>query len=831
MLRKLPFPICLCALSIQSAIATMEFDLSALELDSDIQISLDADRLRSVDKQLPGVYLVDIYVNGLRIKNSEVYFSVCDEKLCPEFTKRRLDEFGVNVDGNTNLRNLNDDAKVSFPTALLPDSHAVLDTKHQRLDLTVPQKLMKTTIRNDVPVTDWDNGLPAFFTSWNVSGQHASFHNGNSGYENYANLQSGLNAGGWRIRNFSYLLHNKEQQEWNSLQTYVSHDIPAWRSQVYLGQHSTSGRVFDAFNFKGIKLESNSQMLPDSQRGYAPVVKGIAFTQARVEVRQKGNLIYQSFIPPGPFEITDLFPTANGGDLEVEIQEADGRVRQYVQPFASVPMMVRENQLKYGLTAGKYDNSSMRQDAFIQAEFLFGALNSTTIYGGMLHAEPYQHTVAGIGQGLGMLGSVSGDYQISNVRKGSDNIGRGKAWQLQYQKIFDETNTTLSFSYINYRDRQFRTFEQFENEFVSFDQKEFYQQQDIRHRYQLSLSQGLGDYGSLSLNGFRQTGFKKESNNDNLNASYSFTVSSVSVSLSMQKSNSSFGNHTRENLYSINLSMPIGSLFSKGRYNSSQMNYGMAKSDSGMIQHQTSLSGTLLRENNLSYAVSQNTSRNQRGEKWVTSESGQIKFDGRYGGASLGYAQTDGDNRRVNYGVSGSMLVHPFGFTFGQEIGQKNAALALIQAPGVGDVSVTNKWGVSTNSAGYALVPYLQPYRYNDIQLDPQTLPDDAELNTTAIRQVPTDGAVLLSSFKTSVGAKAYIQLKHNGQTLPFGTQVTTSDGGQGLVDDRGYAWISGLQSNSILMASSGEQKCQAAINLDLLVKTHGVYKGILTCH
>jgi hypothetical protein len=40
-------------------------------------------------------------------------------------------------------------------------------------------------------------------------------------------------------------------------------------------------------------------MLPDSQKGYAPVVRGIARTNAQVVVRQNGYIIYQTYVAPG----------------------------------------------------------------------------------------------------------------------------------------------------------------------------------------------------------------------------------------------------------------------------------------------------------------------------------------------------------------------------------------------------------------------------------------------------------------------------------------------------------------------------------------------------
>lgn len=39
-------------------------------------------------------------------------------------------------------------------------------------------------------------------------------------------------------------------------------------------------------------------MLPDSQKGFAPTIRGIARTNAQVTVRQNGYVLYQTYVTP-----------------------------------------------------------------------------------------------------------------------------------------------------------------------------------------------------------------------------------------------------------------------------------------------------------------------------------------------------------------------------------------------------------------------------------------------------------------------------------------------------------------------------------------------------
>ncbi|WP_163613906.1 fimbria/pilus outer membrane usher protein, partial [Klebsiella variicola] len=70
-------------------------------------------------------------------------------------------------------------------------------------------------------------------------------------------------------------------------------------------------------------------MLPDSEKGFAPTIRGIAKGNARVIIRQNGYKLYETYVSPGAFEINDLFPTSSSGDLDVTVLESDGSSQNY----------------------------------------------------------------------------------------------------------------------------------------------------------------------------------------------------------------------------------------------------------------------------------------------------------------------------------------------------------------------------------------------------------------------------------------------------------------------------------------------------------------------
>lgn len=53
----------------------------------------------------------------------------------------------------------------------------------------------------------------------------------------------------------------------------------------------------DSIAIRGVQLESDDRMLAASERYYAPVIRGVANTNAIVSVRQNGNLLREVSVP------------------------------------------------------------------------------------------------------------------------------------------------------------------------------------------------------------------------------------------------------------------------------------------------------------------------------------------------------------------------------------------------------------------------------------------------------------------------------------------------------------------------------------------------------
>ncbi|WP_411703724.1 fimbria/pilus outer membrane usher protein, partial [Edaphovirga cremea] len=344
--------------------------------------NIDLSRFEHGASVLPGIYRADISINGLLVGSEEIQFTEQpDRSVQPCLTRDTLKRIDFNYDKLP--ASFNDALKsdqTCFPLkTLLPQAQVEFDSGEQQLNITVPQLYMNNTARGYVSPALWDKGIPAGIVGYSING-NTQRSRGQTSNSAFGGINAGLNLDGWYLRhNGSYSWQENYGGHYESLNTYVQRDIPTIRGRILLGESNTQGQVFDTLAYRGVELVSEDRMLPSSQRGYAPTVRGIARTNARVTIRQNGRVINEVNVPPGAFEIDDLFPTGYGGTLDVTVTEADGSIQNFSVPFASVPNLLRPGSHRYNLVAGKLRDNNLSKDyALYQATYQRGMSNLIT---------------------------------------------------------------------------------------------------------------------------------------------------------------------------------------------------------------------------------------------------------------------------------------------------------------------------------------------------------------------------------------------------------------------------------------------------------------------
>ncbi|ROS11117.1 outer membrane usher protein [Raoultella sp. BIGb0399] len=812
---------------IPDAAARDYFNPALLERGSTGQEAVDLSVFADEGGQTPGDYRVDIFLNNQKMDTRTVEFragSAPDghSKLLPCIPLDDLAKWGVLVGKFPALGA--GDAECALMSAIPQASSEFRFTKQQLL-LSFPQSAVSNAARGWVDPRLWDDGIPAALLNYSLSGASNSPRNGQGRDSNsqYVNLRPGLNIGLWRLRNYSTWSRSSQQggstsNKWDTVYTYLQRDIQALGGQLLLGDSTSPSDVFDGVPFRGGQLASDDEMLPESLRGYAPSIRGIARSNAQVTVRQNGHTIYQTYVSPGSFEISDMYPTGAGGDLQVTIKESDGSEQNMVIPYASLPVLQREGRLKYSLTSGVYRayDSQVDKTPFTQGTLIYGLPAGFTAYGGGQFSSVYQSLALGTGKNLGSLGAVSVDVTQAWSKRQNQPKENGRSFRARYSKNVLSTGTNFTIAGYRYATNGYWSLAE-----VMDTQREGYSwqvQERRRNRAEVSLNQSLGStLGSLGLSAVREDYWSTSRRLESLGAGYNSSWEGISYGLSYTYSRNSGldGYSSRhagstDHLFSFNISAPLDRLFSRDYRRSLYASYMVNSSKKGSTTHSLGLNGTALEGGNLSWGVQQGYGTKGLGY------SGSLNADWRatYGEVNGGYSY-DKYSRRLNYGLQGGIVAHGEGITLSQPLGE---TVVLVAAPGASGVAVNSQTGVKTDFRGYTVVSYGSPYRRNTVTLDPQTLGDDTEVAIMSQTVIPTRGAVVKANYQTSVGIRALMVLSRaGGQTVPFGATVTrtgeTADQGY-IVGDGGQVYLTGLAQQGELDVRWGKgagQQCRAA--------------------
>lgn len=766
--------------------------------------------------QAPGAYRVTLYINDRYIGEQSVNFIAGTEKsLLPEFTRAEYDRLGVRTSAVSGLSELPADEVIADIRTYIPSAKSDFQFAEQRLNLSIPQLLMQRRAQGEVDPASWDQGLPAALLNYAVTGNRTRDPNRSGGSTSdalYANLRGGLNLGAWRLRSYSTYQQrasaSQSSSDFNVISTYLQRDIHAIKGQLILGDTATPADVFDSVQFRGGQLVSDDAMLPDSLRGFAPIIRGVSESGAEVTIRQNGNVIYQSYVPPGPFEINDLYPASLSGDLVVTVKENDGQERTFSQPYSSVAVMQREGQMKYAFTAGRLQTSGggeRRNPIFVQGTVIYGLPRNFTLYGGIQMAQKYAAGSVGVGVSLGRLGAVSADVTQSKATLPNGENSQGQSYRLRYSRSILETGTSVSLAAYRYSTEGYYSLQDAVSQPENGLENGLNSRYRPRSEFQLMLNQSLGDAGSVYVSGSQRDYWAKQGALQSWTLGYNTSLWGASYGLNFtQAKDTDSGKQDRRVALtaSIPLSRWLPGSESRTR-NTMQLNYGLANAKDQGTTQQVGLSGTALDGGQLSY----NLSHSESGKGSNNSSSLSGSYRGGSGTLSAGYNRS-ASQEQINYGLRGGIVAHPYGVTLSQELGE---TVALVRAPGASGVNVNNQTGVSTDWRGYAVLPWVTPYRRTEVSLEPTNLKADVAMNKTSTAVTPTRGAVVLADYPTQRGLQVLMTLtQKNGQPVPFGATVLLDEGNEqnpntGIVGDDGVVFMAGMPEEGSLSVRWGK--------------------------
>lgn len=763
-----------------------------------------------------GTYSVDVYLNDVPAGRTDVRFVApsVDASATPCVTQSLLDTLRLHPDDLSEqvIADLANPGGCVDIASVIPGATAVFDMGELRLDIGVPQAYLGLTARGYVDPKYWDAGVNAGLLNYNFN-SYRTRSGGVSQTSSYLGMNAGLNLGQWRVRHnssFSWqsgVAGRPSTHRWQNIATYAQRDITSMKAQLTVGDSWTNGEVFDSFGLRGVQLATDDRMQPQSLRGYAPTVRGVADSNAKVVVSQNGMLIYQTTVSPGPFVIDDLYATGYGGDLDVSVTEANGRVHTFSVPYASVPQLLRPGVTRFSAAAGQLrDQFIDDKPGVAQLTVQHGFTNLLTGYAGVAGSQGYGSLLLGSALNT-RYGAFAMDVTTARTRIPGLDTYSGQSVRLSYSKIMAATGTSLTVAAYRYstsgflgladaaraRDYASRGLPVFASgitqpilingvpvsDLLTPAQQAALAGMDLRdliapvgvdrqrNNFSLNLSQRLGERGgSLYVSGSARNYWNRNGTDTQFQIGYNNAVGRVNYNLSAGRERDMFGR--TENRYMANVTIPLGDTS-----HSPVLTGGLSRSGGG-TQAQATLSGVAGADDQYSYGATAAHESGRGTTSAGTTGSVNAGYRGSHAQVNAGFGAGSGYSQ-ASLNVTGGIVAHPGGVTFGQSMGD---TVAIVEARDATGARIGNAAGVRIGNAGYALIPYLTPYMLNNVTIDPTGLSLDVQLDNTSAQVAPRAGAVVMVKFNSETGRFVLIQARlADGKTLPFGAEVKDADG------------------------------------------------------
>ena len=760
--------------------------------------AIDMQRYVAGNPIAPGVYPLDIVVNGAFQEKRDITFAATADGVDACLPVSLLRTLGLKP---AYLAGLDDDAACVDLASRVEGASVELDSGNLQLLVSVPQAVQARSARGHVPLEQRDTGITAAFFDYTLN--HTAARNQDS---TYLGLTAGANLGAWRLRHRASYSHSTYATRHDVISSYAQRDLPRWSSQLLLGQGSTGGELFESVSFTGARVATDERMLPDSLRGFAPVVRGIAEGTAVVSIRQNGNVIHEVSVAPGPFVIEDLYPTNFGGDLDVTVTEADGRQQRFTVNFSAVPQALRPGANRFSATVGTLHDRRGDSDGlgFAEATYARGISNRFTALGGVQLGEAYQALLLG-GAVNTRIGAFGADATHSRARLPNGQQPAGNSLRLNYQRYAAATGTHIGLAALRYSTRGYLTM----GDFASARGDDWGLGQRARQRLQMNVSQRIGARSTVSLSGGHVRYWDAAPQQTDFQLSLQSRIGRATWSLSALRYRLREGR--QDTRYSANLSVPLGSAPQAPRLST------LASQSTGGAQAQLALSGSLGDDRTVSYSLSSSAASRGAG-----STSAYATWQAGHGTLAAGYSRT-GTYHAFNASAAGSVVLHAGGITTGAPVGD---GFALVQAEGAQGARVGYGSGARIGRNGYALLPHVSPYRWNKIELDPTGLPLEVELLQSSQRVAPTAGSIVRVAFNATREQTLFIEATDAlGQPLPFAAHIEDDSGrSAGAVGQGGVIQLRGAAAHGALIVDPrGERRCRLQYQLPNAPDAYGL--------
>lgn len=384
--------------------ATVEFDRDVLR--SRALSGALADYFAQGSRFAPGIHWVDIQVNRMRRTKKRLHF---DREGMPCFTLKDLHDLGIEAQVMPQAASPAEAAcEACEPLSIwVPGSVLDMQPHRQIVGVDVPADAFKVDGTPDVALQQ--GGTAGVF---NYDFYYFRSHSGGASSSVLTGFtETGLNVANWLIRSRQSISHSdRKGLEMRHLYSYAQTSVADRRMILQLGQLYSTGSMFSMPGFIG------AQIMPDFAAnvldGATTRISGVANTNARVEVRQQGQLVYAVPVAPGAFTLTNVPLVNRTAEALVTIIEADGARHSFTIPAGQFMAGAGQTRPAFYAGVGKVDTFGEQGGAQLPGWVGYGTATlpltaSTVATTGVLLADRYYGAGTGIERGIGDSHSVS----------------------------------------------------------------------------------------------------------------------------------------------------------------------------------------------------------------------------------------------------------------------------------------------------------------------------------------------------------------------------------------------------------------------------------------
>lgn len=713
-----------------------------------------------------GLYNVELYVNDRTMGNKTVSFLQLENNDLPELC---VDQELLNI---LNIKkNLLEKIPPKNCYSIKDfDSNAFYDFDHNdlKLKLSIPLAIIEYQADGYIPIEKFDKGINSAFIGYDVNANTIKFDESSSTNHLYLNLKGGLNWNGFNFRHAGSFSTNEFQL--NKYQSYlntVSTDILPLHSRLTFGDFYTQTYDISSANIRGIQLATDTSMRPTSQQSYAPVIQGIAQTNAIVSVFQDGQKIYERNVPIGNFSIQDL-NTISNDDLTVQITETNGEKSSFIVPNQGSFNLIRLNQFNYNFALGRYHlNEQLTDDYLAQLSFEYGLSNFISIFAGSNISEPFQNYLLGLSTNT-KYGGLKFSIDSAHAELLDQQLN-GYKYKTSYYYTLNELNTNFTINAL-YQTQKYMSL----NNTMSLKNYEYLSDAEIdnffrtyllKQQFDISIHQQLSKkYGGLYFNATRSKYWNSDETYSQYQLGYSNSYKRLNYSFGFTKTYNFLNFKNDENKFYLSLSIPLDwnrktiYVNSNIQHSNQPNNQTTATIGSSMAFGDQSQGQVGLSHNYIS-----DSSKDQ------STLSANLGYS--FPQAQLSTNAT-WNNDFYQYGLTstGAFVLHRYGLTATNNIPE---TYTIIHAKDISKANIMNGWGIKTDYLGNAIYSNISPYRPNEISLDVSNLPLNVQLIENQKSIIPRRYSSTLINIDVKKSSNMLLELSTpNDIQIPIGLQV-----------------------------------------------------------